>query len=163
MSRLAVLKDLKQVSIQFRELGFKLSFLGAGASRAVFNIEGHPEWVLKVLRDKGDNGNRSSSCNAIEYYSWKYRVELREYFTEVVDVSTDGPMTYLIMKKADKWNERDRQEEFRKMREELPEKYRHDCRSTNLGVINGKLMMVDYGFLDILRHIPEITAADIRM
>src|SRR5699024_674426 len=114
--------------------------IGSGRSRSVYLLPDYPDLVLKV-----DNGSTRLQ-NVLEWVTWKNLGDTRQgvWLAPCEAISPRG--IYMLQRRADPWNGDDDY-----LRDFLPD-WIQDKKAKNFGVIDGRLVAVDYGMTRILQY-----------
>ncbi len=110
--------------------------LGSGYSRAVFDYKLDKKYVAKI-----DTNTRGSNYMEWEVWNEVKNTRFAKYFAECKSISADGKI--LIQRKAAKI------EWFHTIPKQLPAFF-HDIRQDNFGVIDGKIVCIDYALNNLL-------------
>jgi hypothetical protein len=113
--------------------------LGSGATRDVYEFAPEPDkWVLKVEKDADDNDGKDWMQNVQEWLFWENCPKAkRRWLAPCRLLSRSGK--YLLQRRATPITKRQRPTH-------LPA-FISDIKDGNLGVVDGKVVMVDYGLL----------------
>lgn len=124
--------DFPGVSIELSDFIFG-EIIGAGMSRTVYEYKPNKQFVIKVESD-GKNFQ-----NVAEWHVWRSVQEtpLKKWFAPIEDISLKG--TFLIQRRASFL-------ERKKYPLKIPSFF-NDTKYENFGVIDGKLVCIDYANL----------------
>jgi hypothetical protein len=146
-------KKDKEYEQTIEELGFT-EYCGSGVSRRVY-AHNKCDIVIKIEPHGQQWGSRWLQQNVNEVHNWKTMPkELKKYFAEIY--AHDRGCHWVIQEKA-KIEKESKEDNWCDLAEELEEKLNknglHDLSvdicSVNIGIVDGRPVVVDYGFYDI--------------